>query len=226
MADTIPPRGHLADARLTLAADGRFDLAVGTAEFGNGTSTVHQQIAATVLGTLPSRIRLRQSDTDAVEHDTGAYGSTGTVVAGTATLRAAEQLRTMMLERAATLLGVSLSSVTLALEGVVAGSRRLALSELAPLQANGHCDGTPRSVSFNAHGFRVAVRPQTGELRILQSVQRGGRRAGHQPDAVPRADRRWCRAGPGRGVVRGANCGRRGAGQQSHVARLSYSNLR
>jgi putative selenate reductase molybdopterin-binding subunit len=70
---------------------------------GNGTSTVHRQIAASVLGTLPSYTRLRQSDTDAVEHDTGAYGSTGTVVAGTATLRAAEALRTLMRERGAAL---------------------------------------------------------------------------------------------------------------------------
>jgi len=42
---------------------------------------------------------------------------------------------------------------------------------LAPLEASGHCDGTPRSVSFNVHGFRVAVEPQTGDLRILKSVQ-------------------------------------------------------
>jgi putative selenate reductase molybdopterin-binding subunit len=107
--------------RLALSADGRFDLAVGTAEFGNGTSTVHQQIAASVLGTLPSHIRLRQSDTDAVDHDTGAYGSTGTVVAGTATLRAAEALRTLMLERGAALLAVPAPGVTLTLDGAVAG---------------------------------------------------------------------------------------------------------
>ena len=177
MVDTIPPRGHLADARLALAADGRFDLAVGTAEFGNGTSTVHRQIAASVLGTLPSHIRLRQSDTDAVDHDTGAYGSTGTVVAGTATLRAAEALRTLMLERGAALLAMPASGVTLTLDGVVAGTRRIALTALGSLQANGHCDGTPRSVSFNVHGFCVAVQPRTGELRILHSVQAAD--AGH-----------------------------------------------
>jgi CO/xanthine dehydrogenase Mo-binding subunit len=171
MCDTIPPRGHIAYARMVLAADGMFDLAVGTAEFGNGTSTVHTQIAASVLGTLPSRIRLRQSDTDAVEHDTGAYGSTGTVVAGTATLRAAEALQQRMRECAAAQLGVPASATTLELDHVAVGNERVALTALAPLEAGGHCDGTPRSVSFNVHGFRVAVRPQTGELRILKSVQ-------------------------------------------------------
>ena len=32
-------------------------------------------------------------------------------------------------------------------------------------------DGTPRSIAFNVQGFRVAVQPDTGELRILHSVQ-------------------------------------------------------
>jgi putative selenate reductase molybdopterin-binding subunit len=177
MVDTIPPRGHIADARLALAADGMFDLAVGTAEFGNGTSTVHTQIAAAVLGTLPARVRLRQSDTDAVEHDTGAYGSTGTVVAGTATLRAAEALRHLILERAATRLAVPVADTALGLDEVAARSSAVSLAALAPLQASGHCDGTPRSVSFVVQGFRVAVQPQTGELRILHSVQAAD--AGH-----------------------------------------------
>ena len=64
----------------------RYELTVGTAEFGNGTATVHAQIAAAVLGTRPA-IRIRQSDTALIGHDTGAFGSTGTVVAGQATRR-------------------------------------------------------------------------------------------------------------------------------------------
>ena len=38
-------------------------------------------------------------------------------------------------------------------------------------RADGRHDGTPRSVAFNVHAFRVAVNPGTGEVRILQSVQ-------------------------------------------------------
>jgi putative selenate reductase molybdopterin-binding subunit len=40
-----------------------------------------------------------------------------------------------------------------------------------PLTGQGRHDGTPRSLAFNVHGFRVAVHPGTGRLRILQSVQ-------------------------------------------------------
>jgi putative selenate reductase molybdopterin-binding subunit len=93
MIDTAPPGGHRGEARIGLAEDGLFDLLVGTAEFGNGTSTVHRQVAAEVLGTTPDRIRLHRSDTDLIGHDTGAYGSTGVVVAVRATELAAKALR-------------------------------------------------------------------------------------------------------------------------------------
>jgi putative selenate reductase molybdopterin-binding subunit len=143
MIDTIPPRGHIADATVTAEADGTFTVRTGTAEFGNGTSTVHTQIAASVLGVPVSRLRLVQSDTDEVGHDTGAYGSTGTAVAGHAVLRAAEDLRTKLM--------VADSPV-----GIV---------------GIGRDEGSGRSIAFNAQGFRVAVNVETGEVVILQSVQ-------------------------------------------------------
>ena len=39
MIDTVPPNGHHADVRVTLRDDGAYELFVGTAEFGNGTTT-------------------------------------------------------------------------------------------------------------------------------------------------------------------------------------------
>ena len=92
MIDTVPPAGHFADCSISLREDGGFDLKVGTAEFGNGTSTVHRQIAASALATTVDRIRLKQSDTAHGGHDTGAYGSAGTFVAGRATQAAADDL--------------------------------------------------------------------------------------------------------------------------------------
>jgi len=178
MIATVPPRGHRSHVRIALGDDGRFALDVGTAEFGNGTSTVHQQLAATVLQTTTDRIRLRQSDSDLVEHDTGAFGSTGTVVAGRATHAAATALATRIREAAAELLGADAETCVVVRDRVVCGDRSVPLSELAararragaPLEAEGRWDGTPRSVAFNVHGFRVAVDEATGELRILRSI--------------------------------------------------------
>ena len=176
MIDTVPPAGHIADAMIALNDDGGFDLTVGTAEFGNGTSTVHRQIAATILATTVDRIRLRQSDTAHGGHDTGAYGSTGTFVAGKATLAAAVQLATELKAAAANAWLCDAATCTLEGEFVVSGVRRISFAELAreagrPLVAHGNSEGTPRSVGFNVQGFRIAVNKGTGEIKILRSVQ-------------------------------------------------------
>jgi putative selenate reductase molybdopterin-binding subunit len=168
MIATIPPRGHVAEASATLEAGGGYTLRVGTAEFGNGTTTVHTQIAATVLGTEPERITVHQSDTDAVGYDTGAFGSAGSVVAGRAVHTATTELRRQILDGAATLTGVT--GGRLGPVGVQCGPRLVELAEIAPLTAHARHDGTPRSVAFNVHAVRVAVYPPTGQVRILQSV--------------------------------------------------------
>ena len=171
MINTIPPRGHHADAAISLGLDGGYDLAVGTAEFGNGSTTVHTQFAAGALATTPGRIRVVQSDTDRIGYDTGAYGSTGTVVAGMATLRAAERL-------AREICAFAGADAVLEDGQVRVDGRTVGLGELArqadaagqALRAAGVSNGTPRSIAFNVHGFRVAVHRQSGAVRVLDSV--------------------------------------------------------
>jgi len=179
MIDTVPPDGHIADCTITLRDDGGFDLTVGTAEFGNGTSTVHRQIAATALATTVDNIRLLQSDTAHGGHDTGAYGSTGTFVAGRATQAAAENLAIEMKRFAAGIARTDPDAAILNKNTVICGGRRVPFAEIAvaargrgvTLCASGSSAGTPRSVAFNVQGFRVAVNKGTGEIRILKSVQ-------------------------------------------------------
>jgi putative selenate reductase molybdopterin-binding subunit len=128
------------------------------------------QVVAQELGVAPERIRVIQSDTDAVDHDTGAYGSTGVVVAGAATLQAARRLQALLV-----------------------GRERGAHAGQSPLWADGHADGLTRSVTFNVQGFRVAVCPDTGEVRILHSV--------HAADAGTVMNPRQCRGQIEGGVV-------------------------
>ncbi|MDJ1644112.1 molybdopterin-dependent oxidoreductase [Streptomyces pakalii] len=178
MIATGPPGGHFADATVKLLADGTYDVAVGTAEFGNGTTTVHQQITAGALSTTVDRIVIRQSDTDVVRHDTGAFGSAGTVVAGKAVLRAADALAVQILEFAAGQLGAAPGDCRLTVDAVECAGRAISLKELfqaaraagREVSADGHWGGSPRSVAFNAQWFRLAVDPGTGEIRILRSV--------------------------------------------------------
>jgi CO/xanthine dehydrogenase Mo-binding subunit/aerobic-type carbon monoxide dehydrogenase small subunit (CoxS/CutS family) len=141
MIDTVPPQGHIAEVVIAKRDDGDYDLTVGTAEFGNGTATVHRQIAATTLGCTVEQIHLRQSDTRNGGHDTGAYGSAGTFVAGKATHDAAQRLVAAM------------------------------KADSNARSATGTSGGTPRSVAFNVQGFRVAVNKGTGAIKVLKSVQ-------------------------------------------------------
>jgi putative selenate reductase molybdopterin-binding subunit len=193
MIDTVPPGGHLADARISLQDDGGFELTVGTAEFGNGTATVHRQIAATALATTVDQIRLLQSDTAHGGHDTGAYGSAGTFVAGRATQAAAENLADDLRVFASTATKTNPDICVLKNDSAVCGRQRLSFSELAEaaraqghaLSATGTSAGTPRSVAFNVQGFRVAVNKFTGEIKILKSV--------HAADAGRVANPMQCR---------------------------------
>ncbi|MGM5027960.1 molybdopterin-dependent oxidoreductase [Tardiphaga sp. 862_B3_N4_1] len=141
MIDTVPPQGHIAEVVIAKRDDGGYELTVGTAEFGNGTATVHRQIAATTLGCTVEQIHLRQSDTRNGGHDTGAYGSAGTFVAGKATHDAAQKLVAAM------------------------------QADSNARSATGTSGGTPRSVAFNVQGFRVAVNKGTGAIKVLKSVQ-------------------------------------------------------
>jgi len=177
--ETAPPTEHISEAWATLGTDGSYEIAVGTVEFGEGTSTAHVQIAANQLGTTPSRIRLVQSDTDRTGFDTGAFASAGLFVAGNAVLRAADALRDRILGFAAAQAQVPVSGCAMDDDGVDCGDRRFTLIELVEAaRARGirftearKAYGSPRSVTSNTQGFRIAVHRVTGEIRILYSVQ-------------------------------------------------------
>ncbi|HEX7825457.1 MAG TPA: molybdopterin-dependent oxidoreductase [Mycobacterium sp.] len=177
--ETAPPTEHVSDAWATLRPDGVYQIAVGTVEFGEGTSTAHVQIAATVLGTTPSRIHLVQSDTDRTGFDTGAFASAGLFVAGNAVFNASTALRERILGFAAAQAGVGVDACEMNDDAVMCGDVRLPLSDLlAAADERGirftvarKAYGSPRSVTSNTHGFRIAVHRVTGEIRILYSVQ-------------------------------------------------------
>src|SRR5919205_989610 len=194
MHDTAPPTEHRSTAHLSVGADGNYHLAIGTCEFGNGTSTVHGQVVASVLETTMSRVRLVQSDTDRTGYDTGAFASTGTSVAVNAVRFAAEALRERILDFASEHSGASRDACRLDDDAVSCDGSRIPLSELlAAAHAAGQqlevvrkAQGSPRSVAFNVQGFRIAVHRVTGEIRILQSV--------HAADAGTVINPMQCRA--------------------------------
>jgi putative selenate reductase molybdopterin-binding subunit len=178
MLDSGPPTEHRSGAEMQLLPDGSYHLAVGSTEMGNGSTTSHRQIAASVLDTRADRIAIINADTDKTPYDTGTFASTGTVVAGQAVEKTALALRDKLLEYAARYAGCDAADCRLHDDAIICANRKIPLTELyaAGIKQGDRFDVrrkaylSPRSVGFNVHGVRVAVHRVTGEIMTLQSV--------------------------------------------------------
>jgi len=178
MLECGPPTEHRSGAEMKLLADGTYHLAVGSSEMGNGITTAHKQIAASMMGVCAGDIAIVNADTDRTPYDTGTFASTGTVVAGKAVHLTAEAMRQDILEFAARHTGTDPERCRLDGDAVVCGDRRIALVELHAAGASiGHRFAvsrkaylSPRTIAFNVQGVRLAVHRVTGEVRILHSV--------------------------------------------------------
>ncbi len=81
--------------------DGGVVVYTGAAEIGQGSDTMTAQIAAEVLGCKLSRVKVVAADTDLTPIDLGSYSSRVTLMAGNATLHAAEEVRKQIISAAA-----------------------------------------------------------------------------------------------------------------------------
>ena len=178
MLECGPPTEHRSGAEMHLLHDGTYHLAVGSSEMGNGITTAHMQMAASVLGVRAGDIAIINADTDRTPYDTGTFASTGMVVAGKAVHIAAEAMSQDILDFASRHTGADPESCRLDGDAVVCGNKRILLSELHA--AGAEIDHrfevrrkaylSPRTIAFNVQGVRLAVHRVTGEIRVLHSV--------------------------------------------------------
>lgn len=106
MHGTAIPGLDMGGASIKINDDGSFNVLVGATDLGTGSDTVLGQIAAEVLGVPLQDIIIYSSDTDMTPFDTGAYASSTTYISGTAVMRAAEQVREQIKERAGLMLNL------------------------------------------------------------------------------------------------------------------------
>jgi putative selenate reductase molybdopterin-binding subunit len=178
MLECGPPTEHRSGVEMELLPSGRYHLAVGSTEMGNGSVTAHCQIAAAHLATRMADIEIINADTDRTPYDTGTFASTGTVVAGQAVDLAAKALRENVLGFAARYTGTGLEGWTLEADAARNGNQRILLTELHEagtrlghrFQAKRKAYLSPRTVAFNVQGIRLAVNRLTGAIQILRSV--------------------------------------------------------
>lgn len=178
MLECGPPTEHRSAATMQLLADGTYHLACGSSEMGNGITTAHKQMAASILGVRALDIDIINADTDRTPYDTGTFASTGTVVAGKAVHLTAEAMREDILDFAARHTGTARENCRLDRDAVICGNKRVPLTELHAAGAkiehrfavSRKAYLSPRTTAFNVQGVRLAVHRITGEIRILHSV--------------------------------------------------------
>jgi len=177
---------------LRLDFDGSITLLTGAPEIGQGSSTVLAQCVAEVLGIDTGRIRVIASDSAITPKDNGAYSSRITFIVGNAAIRAAENLKQILVTAAARKLEVRPEDVECLGEVYRAASQDtgLALGEVAlaalendgPITATGAYSTLPEShggkkyrgaaiggtmaFSYAAQVVEVTIDPDTAEIRV------------------------------------------------------------
>jgi carbon-monoxide dehydrogenase large subunit len=120
---------------VAVEVDGSVVVTTGSVPHGQGHETMWAQIASATLGVPFECVRVVHSDTGVVDHGTGTFGSRSLQLAGSAVLRAAEEVLVQARTRAADLLEASPEDVVVFDDGRlgVAGvpSRALSWAELA-----------------------------------------------------------------------------------------------
>jgi aerobic carbon-monoxide dehydrogenase large subunit len=79
-------------AEVRFDGDGNVTLLMGTHNHGQGHETTFRQMAVSLLGVDPERVRIVAGDTDAVAHGRGTFGSRSMMAGGTALVRATDKI--------------------------------------------------------------------------------------------------------------------------------------
>jgi CO/xanthine dehydrogenase Mo-binding subunit/aerobic-type carbon monoxide dehydrogenase small subunit (CoxS/CutS family) len=135
---------HVASVKLSLLADGKYELRTGAVDVGTGSDTTLRQIAAEVLGVGVSEINIISGDTKETPFDAGSYASATLYISGQAVKLAAERLRNEP-------------------------QRRRGRTEEGSVEVSYAADES--TLTFAVQGVEVEVDVETGKIEVLRCVQ-------------------------------------------------------
>jgi aerobic carbon-monoxide dehydrogenase large subunit len=147
------PDGTIGDkATVTVGADGKVSVAVGTSGHGQGHETAFAQLAADLLGVPYDDVTVVFGDTDTAPFGYGTFGSRSIAAGGTAIYQACQ--------------------------AVLDAARRVdapmpvaeAAARLGGISADGSSGAPPETYASGAYGCDVAVDPDTGAVTLLRVV--------------------------------------------------------
>ena len=181
MHGTAIPGLDMGGASIKLNDDGSFNVLVGATDIGTGSDTVIAQIAAEVLGVRVEDIIMHSSDTDFTPFDTGAYASSTTYISGGATKKAAEQVRSQILEVASHMLNINPEKITIKDRVITSpNGQTVTVSQVAlhslhvenqrQIMATASWMSYESPPPFAAQGVEVEVDIETGVVRVLKAI--------------------------------------------------------
>ena len=132
---------HIASVKLSLLAEGKYELRTGSVDVGTGSDTTLRQIAAEVLGVTVSDITIISGDTQLTPFDAGSYASATMYISGQAVKLAAEKLKEELGN------GDQVSSVEISYKA------------------------DESTLTFAVQGVEVEVDIETGKVEVLRCIQ-------------------------------------------------------
>lgn len=177
MHGTAIPGLDMGGAIIKMNDDGSFNLLIGATDLGTGSDTILAQMAAETLGVPLEKVLVYSSDTDLTPFDVGAYASSTTYISGMAVLKAAEQVRQKLFERAALLLKTTTDGMVVKDERVhIPDGRSVSLEEIGlhslhtlnqeQIMATASHVSNVSPPSFGAQFAEVEVDIESGEVRV------------------------------------------------------------
>jgi CO/xanthine dehydrogenase Mo-binding subunit len=188
--------GDPSQAWIKIKPDGHVDVFSGTVDLGQGSKTVHTQIAADMIGVPHEWVTMNNADTDSSPVSFGTFASRGTFIDGNAIAVAAYRARQRLLELASRMLEVDPEDLEIA-EGDVsvrgAPARKVGVAEVAataswtygemivgsgawmfphvePDKVTGECE-PHAAISYAACVAEVEVDDETGEVVVTRLIQ-------------------------------------------------------
>lgn len=176
-----PGGTETAAAACRLENDGTISVIVGTVDL-TGSDTSLAQIAAEGLGMAASTVNVAHDNTDTMPYS-GATGGSKTVYSmGPAVLAAAREARQQILAIAADMLEAAASDLDIEGDKVIVRGvpgRSVELAKIAgesmrfggkyePIYGRGRAANSVSSPMYGTHIAKVAVDPETGEVRVLE----------------------------------------------------------
>jgi CO/xanthine dehydrogenase Mo-binding subunit len=175
-----PGGTETAAAACRLEKDGSITVIVGTVDL-TGSDTSMALIAAEGLGMSVSSVEVAHDTTDTMPYSGGTGGSKTTYSVGPAVLAAARDARNQILSVAAEMLEASVGDLDIEGDKVVVRgtpSKSVALTKIAedsmrfggryePIYGRGRAANRTSSPMYGTHVAKVAVDPETGDVRVL-----------------------------------------------------------